>query len=293
MEFALKNYKCSFCNNDNTKPLLKKQGFTIVKCNSCGFVYVNPRIADEALFSIYEHNYFANKNYGYVGYEQEKRLRLRNFDRWLKDAETYLAKRDPVFSLDVGCAAGYCLDLMIERGWNATGIELDREMYNKLKAAGYQVSNSTIADFQSVHKFDMITLFDVVEHLPGIDSVLTKLNSLLSDDGIIVIVTPDHNSFQRKLFGKRWFQYKPIEHIQYFDSHTLKAFAGRNGLEIVSQRSSGQYADTQFLVNRLQYYGFKFFARVFNKLFRILRLSKSYFYTDTGSLFVILKHKST
>ncbi len=292
MKFTLKDYSCSLCNSNVAETMLTKQGFCIVKCKNCDFVYVNPRIPNEELVSIYKQNYFKNKDYGYVGYEQEKRLRVKNFEHWLNDADKFIAGTSiPVFSLDVGCAAGYCLEVMNKKGWNVTGIELDIEMYKNLQQSGYVISNSNIEDFSCEKKFSIITLFDVIEHIPNVDAVFKKLCSLLANDGIIILVTPNYQSFQRKLFGKKWFQYKPIEHIQYFDKHSLKAFAERNSLEIILQKSCGQYADTQFLINRLSYYNFTFLAKVFNKVFELLKLKDKYFYTDTGSLFVILKRK--
>ena len=291
MEFKRKNYNCSLCNANNTKTLLSKQGFSIVKCTACNFVYVNPRVENEQLTTIYEHNYFKNKDYGYIGYEQEKRLRVKNFERWLHDAEKHIPVHRPVSSLDVGCAAGYCLALMNKKGWHTMGLELDEEMCNDLQQSGYDISKCTLENFETEKKFSVITLFDVIEHIPNIDTAFGKLTSLLCKDGIVILVTPDHNSFQRKLFGKRWFQYKPIEHIQYFDRLSLNSFAERNGLEIIHQKPCGQYADTQFLLNRLSYYHFTFFAILFNKVFGILRLKDKFFYTDTGSLFVILKQK--
>ncbi|MBL7701259.1 MAG: class I SAM-dependent methyltransferase [Ferruginibacter sp.] len=291
MNFTLKHYCCSLCGKDETKPVLTKQGFSIVQCRHCGFVYVNPRIENEQLASIYRHNYFKNKDYGYAGYEQEKKLRIKNFERWLKDAGNYIAEKKPVYALDVGCAAGYCLALMKAKGWEATGLELDEEMYTGLKQIGYEVSKLMLENFESGKKFSVITLFDVIEHIPGISKAFSKLNSLLADDGIIIMVTPDYGSWQRKLLGKRWFQFKPIEHIQYFSKHSLKMFAERNGLKIVHQSACGQYADTGFLLNRLNYYHFTFLARIFEKALRLLRLKNRFFYTDTGSLFVVLKHK--
>lgn len=291
MEFTLKNYCCSLCGKEKTKLLLSKQGLSVVKCGNCGFVYVNPRVENEQLTSIYRHNYFKNKDYGYVGYEQEKRLRVKNFERWLKDAEAHITTNTPVYSLDVGCAAGYCLELMKKKGWKANGLELDEEMCIELQKNGYEISRSLLVDFNSGNKFSVITLFDVIEHIPDIDKSFTKLNSLLTPDGVVIMVTPNYKSFQRKLFGKRWFQYKPIEHIQYFDKHSLNAFAERNGLQIVYQANCGQYADTQFLLNRLNYYRFSFLSKLFNKIFGILRLKDKFFYTDTGSLYIILKRK--
>ena len=128
MEFTLQKYSCSLCSKEKTKLLLTKQGFSIVKCSNCGFVYVNPRVENRQLTSIYEHSYFKNKDYGYDGYEQEKRLRVKNFERWLKDAAKYIPAATQIHALDIGCAAGYCLEVMNKKGWIAKGLELDEEM---------------------------------------------------------------------------------------------------------------------------------------------------------------------
>jgi 2-polyprenyl-3-methyl-5-hydroxy-6-metoxy-1,4-benzoquinol methylase len=291
MEFTLKNYCCSLCSKEQTKLLLTKRDFSIVKCCNCGFVYVNPRVEDDQLTSIYRHNYFTNKDYGYVSYEQEKRLRVKNFERWLKDADRFINGATPVFALDVGCAAGYCLELMNARGWKTNGLELDEEMCTVLQEKGFDISKSLLEDFKTENRFSVITLFDVIEHIPNIDKAFSKLNSLLAKDGVVIMVTPNHNSLQRKLLRKRWFQYKPIEHIQYFNKSSLKTFAERNGLKIIYETNCGQYADTEFLLNRLNYYHFSFLSELFNKIFGILKLKDKFFYTDTGSLFIILKHK--
>lgn len=289
MEFTLKNYSCSLCTKDETDLVLTKQGFSIVKCCNCGFVYVNPRVENGQLTSIYRHDYFSNKDYGYVSYEQEERLREKNFERWLKDADKYVPKVAQVLALDIGCAAGYCLKLMNANGWKAKGIELDEEIAKNLQQQGFNISKSLLGDFKTEDRFSVITLFDVIEHIPDIDKAFSKLHSLLTDDGVVIMVTPNHDSLQRKLLGKRWFQYKPIEHIQYFDRKSLNVFAERNGLKVVYQKNCGQYADTHFLINRLKYYRFSFLSKFFNKIFGILKLKDRFFYTDTGSLFVILK----
>ncbi len=269
--------------------LLKKQGFSIVKCANCGFVYVNPRVENKQLTSIYQHSYFKNKDYGYVGYEQEKRLRVKNFEHWLNEAARFITPGKNILALDVGCAAGYCLDVMNNKGWITEGLELDEEMCESLQQGGYKVYKSTLENFESDNKYAVITLFDVIEHIPGIEAAFSRLRSLLEDDGIVIMVTPNYKSLQRKIFRQKWFQFKPIEHIQYFDKKTLKIFAAHNGLEMVYHTHCGQYADTQFIVNRLNYYHFAFLAKFFDKIFSVFRLRNRFFYTDTGSLYVIFK----
>ena len=61
MEFTLKKYACSLCKKEDTKRLLTKQHFFIVKCRQCGFVYVNPRVENRQLAGIYQHFYFKIK----------------------------------------------------------------------------------------------------------------------------------------------------------------------------------------------------------------------------------------
>lgn len=291
MEFTTQHYNCSLCKKNDTRLLLEKQGFAIVQCNNCNFVYVNPRLPDDRLATIYQHNYFHNRDYGYTDYEQEKRLRIKNFEKWLTDAEAFLPSNKILHSLDVGCAAGYCLDAMKTRGWQVEGLELDEEVFEQLQQEGHRVYKRNIENFDAANPYTLITLFDVIEHIPEPDKAFARLHDLLEEDGIVVMVTPNYNSLQRKITGKRWFQYKPIEHIQYFTKETLAAFAERNGLQVVHSRSCGQYADGQFLLNRLKYYRFPLLYGFFRKLFGLFGLLSKTFYTDTGSLFLVLKKK--
>jgi 2-polyprenyl-3-methyl-5-hydroxy-6-metoxy-1,4-benzoquinol methylase len=289
MEFVIEHYACSLCKGNHTKPILNKAGFSIVQCSECSFVYVNPRIKNEELEGIYKHNYFKNKDYGYIGYEQEKRLRVKNFEKWLTEAMPFLPNHKVLHALDVGCAAGYCVEVMKDKGWNAEGLELDEEMYTSLVEEGKNVYSSLLESFEKKSKYQVITLFDVIEHIPHLDEAFAKLSDLVDEDGVIIMVTPNHDSLQRRLFGKRWFQYKPIEHIQYFTPETLEVFAKRNNLQVVHQHKCGQYADTAFLINRLKYYHFSFLSIAFEKVFSLLNLRNRFFYTDTGSMYVIFK----
>lgn len=291
MAFHLHDYPCAACNKNDTKFLLRKHDLNIVKCNVCGFVYVNPRVIPEELIAIYRHNYFKNKKYGYVSYEQEKRLRIKNFERWLADTKRFLPPDKNIQALDVGCAAGYCLDVMKKMGYYPEGLELDERMCEDLNAAGHHVSKQTLISFTTDNKYMLITMFDVIEHIPDVDAAFKRLNYLLEDDGILVIVTPNYSSFQRRLFKKRWFQYKPVEHIHYFTKFSLSIFAERNGFDLVYHSSCGQYADSDFILNRLRYYGFSLFAGFFKIIFFLFRVKNNFFYTDTGSLLAVFKKK--
>lgn len=288
MNFRKKEYPCGICGASDAKKLYTLKGFDIVKCRQCGFVYVNPRIANEDLPLLYSGEYFHNQQYGYLDYEATAYLRKKNFERWYKDMRPFL-KVDKGNVLDIGCASGYFLEILKDKGWNVEGIELSSSMIEVLNKKNIPVYTKTFDTFQTDKKYHLITLFDVLEHLPDIKDTFARLSSLLHPDGIIVLITPNANSFQHKLFGKRWFQLKPQEHIHYFAAVTLQKAITPHNLSVVKIMHSGQYADVSFILNRLQEYNYKVLYKTFSFLVKILGLSKACYYTDTGSLFAILK----
>jgi 2-polyprenyl-3-methyl-5-hydroxy-6-metoxy-1,4-benzoquinol methylase len=292
MDNHFASYPCCVCGGQRAEPLYRIGEFTIARCAGCGMVYVEPRIRNEDIFDIYRKGYFrAGSGSGYEDYELSAPLRLKTFGRWYADLESYLpAARSS--ALDIGCAAGYFLQLLKEKGWpHIEGIELDGNMVSALRGRGLAISDVPLEQFVPARRYQLITLFDVLEHLPEINNDLTKLAAMLDDQGILALVTPDFSSPQRKIFGKRWFQFKPREHLYYFTPQTLRQLAEKHGLAVVHLQASGQFADVEFLRNRLARYRFPLLGRLFSLVCTALRLKDKLWYADTGSMFVVLKKK--
>lgn len=286
----LKHYDCAICGNNKNSPLYFINNFHIVECVNCKFVYVNPRLPNDALHQIYLNNYFSSdsESHGYKDYELTAQLRIATFKHWTNHIQLFVNKGNV---LDIGCASGYFLELMRDKGWQVEAIELDAKMIAKVKAKNIPVFEKPFEQFVSDKKYQLITLFDVLEHIPDLKTTFEKLNYLLADDGVVALITPNYASAQRKLFRKKWFQFKPKEHIHYFTPDTLKKAIVPYGLEVISITASGQYADTSFLLNRLDKYNFKLLKSVAVFLTSILKLKNKYWYMDTGSLFAIIKKK--
>jgi len=284
---------CPVCSEDDFTEKYVIKGFHIVKCNKCTMVYVNPRFPDAAIYRIYEQDYFIKSGYtfedlGYGDYDLTANLRDMTFTRWYGVIEPHLRKKSGI-ALDVGCASGILLDIMKKRNWQVKGIELDRAMCEKLKTRGFDVVDNPLEQYESSEKLQLITIFDVFEHLPHPHLDFKKLHEILDDEGSIVLVTPNINSTQKKLFGKRWFQFKPREHISYFSPRTLAILAEKNGFKIVKTFSSGQYADLGFINHRLRRYQFTRLASVFEKFMRVSGLKNAAWYINTGSILVVLQ----
>jgi 2-polyprenyl-3-methyl-5-hydroxy-6-metoxy-1,4-benzoquinol methylase len=290
MSHTLSSYPCPVCAASSTEIRYRVGVFPIVACRSCGMVYVDPRVSNEDLFAIYRSGYFdRGGESGYADYELIAPLRIKTFARWYGLCKRYLPEGHAA-ALDIGCAAGYFLDLLKEEGGrHVEGIELDPRMVAALRQRSYTISDVPLELFVPSKRYQLITLFDVLEHLPEIDSDFEKLSSMLDDTGIIALVTPNYASLQRKLFGRRWFQFKPREHIYYFTPRTLTRLAEKHGLTVVHCSPAGQFADFNFLYDRLAKYNLPFLKTFFSAACTLLRLRNKIWYTDSGSMFVVLR----
>lgn len=287
------SYPCPVCSAQSPRPLYEINNFRICRCASCGMIYVDPRVRTEDIFDIYRDEYFHHgKQGGYENYELTAPLRVKTFERWYHELEPYLPPHREA-ALDIGCAAGYFLELLKQRGWQRVeGMELNRPMLTELRGRGFEVFDVPLEQFVPKRKYQLITLFDVLEHLPDINNDFEKLRAMLDDDGIVALVTPDFSSMQRKLFGRRWFQFKPREHIYYFTPQTLEKIAQKHGFSIVHRQGSGQFADFDFLQNRLARYRFPFLGRLFSLVCQVFGLKKKLWYVDTASMFAVLRKRA-
>jgi 2-polyprenyl-3-methyl-5-hydroxy-6-metoxy-1,4-benzoquinol methylase len=291
--FHLVAVNCPICNSNTYKQqYLVKQTWNIVQCNSCNFVYTNPRLDTNAIIDIYHQNYFQNTQFGYSNYEENPHLKVLNFSKWINEALPFLNTKNNLKALDVGCAAGFALSVYKKNNIEAHGIELDDAYTKNLKANNYLIYDKPLLENKYQTTYDMISMFDVIEHLTNLDQHATLLNQLLNQNGLLIFVTPDYNSLQRKVFGKRWFQFKPIEHINYFTKDTLQNFFEKFGFELVSSSKSGQFADAPFLIDRIQKYGAHPILKIFTMpIIAILKLTKKSFYIDAASIYCVFRKK--
>ncbi len=293
MDFSqIQQINCPNCNKNNCKQQYIVKQWKIVQCIDCSFVYTNPRLTNKAIKNLYEINYFKNNEYGYVNYNDNPHLKKSNFSKWINDALPYLSKNNTVIALDIGCAAGFAFPVFEENNIkNVEGIELDADYVIELQNKGYTIFNKPLLENNFNKKYSIITLFDVVEHLTNLDEHLIFLNNIMQTNGIMVVVTPDYASVQRKIFGKRWFQFKPMEHINYFTLKSFTKIAQRNGFQLLAHKKSGQFADANFIITRLQKYNFPLAKILISPLIGILKLMKKNIYLDAASFFAVYQKK--
>ena len=199
----------------------------VVTCNDCALVYLNPRPRADLLSNGYSRAVdplFAEQN----------DHRIRTFHRTLRGVlkRINLPGRG-MKVLDVGCAGGAFLVAARTCGMDAVGVEPalwmaahGRERYEIDIRDGYLAEGM----FQEA-SFDMITLWDVIEHMPEPHASLSLIRKLLKPDGVLLVNFPDIASLAARLLGERWPFWLGV-HLIYYTRKTMAAQLARAGFEV-------------------------------------------------------------
>ena len=162
-EWDFKIVNCPICQSDECVTRFVISQISIVECSKCSFIYTQKRLKEDKLLGLYKINYFNNNSIGYENYQKEERLRRKNFAKWVNEAIPYLRK--PIennFSLDIGSAAGFCLEEMKRLGFIPEGIELNSAYAEETEKKGFTTYRSPLHMISISKKFQLITLFDVL-----------------------------------------------------------------------------------------------------------------------------------
>lgn len=234
----------------------------IVRCRRCGLVYTNPRLDRESRARVYTEDYFVGEGTGqgidykaYANYLAEEALIVKSMHRRLEIVERTFAARGRL--LDVGCAAGFSLIAAGERGWAAEGIELAQFCTDYAHSRGLQVHQGTLQNFAAADgTFDLVTMWDYLEHSPDPLADLQVCGELLRPGGVVALSIPNVDSWSFALFGQKWIGFKNIDHLYFFSRATLALLAERAGFRVQRCFYHGRDVPLAFFLNRMQYYIF-------------------------------------
>jgi 2-polyprenyl-3-methyl-5-hydroxy-6-metoxy-1,4-benzoquinol methylase len=218
---------CIVCKGSNYSKLYYKENSVIVKC-ACSFIYI-PEPND----LIYENL----KN-------EDVAREIRKGNNWLKEQHHLRRiklikkyKRDGRL-FDLGAGWGHFLSSAVKAGYDGSGIEIGEELYKYAKYdLGLNVSNENIFDIRPQKEYDIITMWDVLEHIKDADIVIDKCSKMLKDDGFIFIQVPQIDSFIARIFKDKW-HHITSSHINYFSKNTVTALLKQYGIEVISIRSN-------------------------------------------------------
>jgi 2-polyprenyl-3-methyl-5-hydroxy-6-metoxy-1,4-benzoquinol methylase len=153
--------------------------------------------------------------------------------------------------LDVGCGNGALLKNFAQLGWDVHGIEADPTAATLARnGLGLDVQTGSIESGGFADEyFDVITMSHVIEHLPDPTATLAKCYRTLRPGGHLVVVTPNSESWARRLFGRNWSAWELPRHFFLFSTGTLKSCAEKAGFRISVVRSTARDARVAWMAS--------------------------------------------
>lgn len=232
---------CALCNRRDLSAHVVKNGYRIVRCRNDGLLFVSPRPADVSVF--YDSRYYKG---GVPGVYESYDAHAANMEKEWSRRLSMLGRLSPEgrHLLDVGAATGSFLALARDGGWQGRGIDLSEYAAAEArKVRGLDVIAGSLPNSAfEAGSFDVVTMWDCIEHLSGPASVVQSIRSLLRPGGIFALSTGElPHEDPRAASG--W--YYPPWHLYYFSQQTITALlrdAGFDVVDIAVQDADSPYA---------------------------------------------------
>jgi 2-polyprenyl-3-methyl-5-hydroxy-6-metoxy-1,4-benzoquinol methylase len=241
-------------------------------------LFLHPVPEPEEAAQVYEQDYFkgAEHGHGYVDYDTDKEAMRETFGDHVRKFEKILSKKGKL--LDVGAATGFFMKIANEKDWQTHGVELSPYAAEVARKKGLKVETGTLRKLTlPKESFDVVTMWDVVEHMPDPVGDIRIAHSMLRPGGLLAINTPDSGSLYSKIMGSRWHLFVPPEHIWYFNRKSLRRLLQNQGFEVLEARCIGKKFTVEYVVS---------FLYRWQKLSLWKRLSEKISGTRIGRLFV-------
>ncbi|MFQ5686786.1 MAG: class I SAM-dependent methyltransferase [Candidatus Scalindua sp.] len=251
MHEKLEYVNCDLCNENKTTLLFTKDGYNHVKCNSCGLIYVNPRLrhSNDNLDSFYASNEDPEGLIKSLLHRAYSAKRQKIFCAELKKMERY-RKLNRI--LDIGCSFGGFLNAAKNRDWKSKGIEAvyDVGKYGK-ELYHLDIFFGTLEDAKlEPDSFDVIRLNNIIEHIPFPSEFIADVTKLLRKGGLLSVSTPNYDSYSVSICGKEWIYFDGRHHIVLFTPATLREILDKNGFTTVLLITKGFHIRVKGNVSR-------------------------------------------
>lgn len=253
------DFKCNLCGGRSIKEIYPAtvtnssggyactndahgQYFRLVRCSRCGLYFSHPRPTAAELAK--EYSRLSDERY-----KQELAGRVLTFKRNLTNLAQYKSAGD---LLDVGAALGVFVNQARKQGYAAVGIEPSWWCVKEAKKLfGLKLRQGTDKDLNRLgRKFDVVTLWDVLEHVDNPLATLKRLRRALKPGGILAFSTVDIGSGYARLLGRRW-PWLMTMHLYYFDKTTIKKYLAKTGFKLLALKKYHHTISLDYLLYKL------------------------------------------
>ncbi len=225
--------KCCVCSNSDPKEFTlqySKEKFSVVTCNKCGLYFIPPYFRKKISYENYKNEAVTEavrRGNNWVKIQRHK-LRFQTIKKYKTSGDLF----------DLGSGWGHFMLAGIELGYNVYGIEISEQPYlyskNDLKLP---VDHIDFFEMKEDKKFDIVTLWDVLEHIDKADLFIEKCAKVTKSDGILVIQVPQIDSYFAKKYKDDW-KMMGLDHVNYFSKKTITQLLEQYGYKVEKIKSS-------------------------------------------------------
>lgn len=216
--FFLRTYDRYRCGDEDD--------FILVKCQSCGFVFLNPQPEESELKKYYPATYW---------HESKNRFEERFINFLCRLRFKRIAHyKSAGHILDVGCGTGKFLSYFKNKGWEVHGQEISQFACLKAKKIIENICCQPLGQCSfAAHTFDVVILNNVFHQMLEPCRELKEIKRVLKKDGVLCLNVPDVESWQFKLTKEHWFCVDSPRHLYFYSSKTIRLFLTQNGFQIL------------------------------------------------------------
>jgi len=231
---------CKFCNSTDVirsksiySPFYPEKKYILYECKHCLSRFFDVYQYDVSIQELYEKLATSKKNLSMTFlksqyWEDQKRSIIQ------------ILKKTPKSILDVGCRTGDFL-LHFDDAILREGVEISNYCTEIANKRGLKIYNKNLESINFNKKYDLVSAYNILEHLIDPLSFLDKLSSIINKNGLLVILIPTHESLREKLlmrFHKRWHMYVPPEHLNFFSTRFLDSYLHKYNFKLIKRYNS-------------------------------------------------------
>lgn len=229
--------KCPVCSSKEFHVEFSKFDIDIVCCDFCSLRY-SKKIPVNAEDIYSDSEYLPSSINVYI-----KNAAFRK-ERFAKERIELISKYIQPLNgkrlLDIGCGTGWFLEVAREYGFEIFGQELGKELADwSSDRLGIRIFKGPISDIQISNTFDVITMFDLLEHVENPLQLIFDCKRILNDKGIILVFTPNFDSLAIDVMKEHSNLISPVGHLTYFSEKSVTFLSQNSGMNLIYFKTKG------------------------------------------------------
>ena len=222
--------KCPICQDTNLIFFVKKYEFKMDKCQSCGLIFCNPYPSKKQIYHYYNSEM---KKFENDFFKKSFENRLNIFYPRIEIIKKY---RKSGKILDIGSSIGVFLEALnrFEHNFQLTCCDIDKDSCDKLKNRYPEVDviNSDFVDIEKKPEYDIITMWDTVEHIVDQNLLFNSVKKMLRKNGLFFFSTPNTDSFEWIIANTEHVQLLPPGHVNLLNIKSISKLLENNGFSL-------------------------------------------------------------